>query len=166
MTKERLHSLLPFALAEAIMAHRGQVDKQGQTYILHILRVVLAVSDEAKVVAALHDVLEDSNRNLPFFWNELTDEERVALRLLTRGPEQPYGEYIHAIATSGNHLAAEVKVADLVDNLRPGGPSSLRERYDRALRELTTEKRYAMLTLPGQGSPDFYRAWGGEFGEP
>ena len=42
-------------------AHAGQVDKSGRSYIGHIERVANRVtSDEAKCVAWLHDVLEDS----------------------------------------------------------------------------------------------------------
>src|ERR1044071_9819551 len=44
----------------ACTAHRGQVDKGGAPYILHPLRVMLAVSgDERRIAAVLHDVVED-----------------------------------------------------------------------------------------------------------
>ena len=48
------------ALQIAARAHEGQKDKDGQPYILHPLRVMNAVEGEpAKVVAVLHDVIED-----------------------------------------------------------------------------------------------------------
>ena len=51
-------------LTDAIMlacaAHRGQVDKAGAPYILHSLRVMLAVTGEdQRIAAVLHDVVED-----------------------------------------------------------------------------------------------------------
>ena len=50
------------ALQIAARAHEGQKDKDGQPYILHPLRVMNAVEDEpVKVVAVLHDVIEDTS---------------------------------------------------------------------------------------------------------
>jgi (p)ppGpp synthase/HD superfamily hydrolase len=146
---------LATALQIAIKVHAGQVDKQGQPYLLHILRVVDAVSDEAKVVAALHDVIEDSSitaagLNAKGIGTKYTD----SIVDLTRG-EESYADYIERIATSGGITAVEVKIADLRDNLgrmpeipnpgegergwtRPTKPewASLRRRYERALATL------------------------------
>ena len=48
------------AIEIAARAHAGAVDKGGAPYILHPLRVMLAqASDEARIVAVLHDVVED-----------------------------------------------------------------------------------------------------------
>ena len=41
----------------AALAHRKQVDLQGQPYILHLMTVVLACDEPDRVVAALHDVV-------------------------------------------------------------------------------------------------------------
>jgi hypothetical protein len=112
------------ALMVAIRTHADQVDKQGEPYLLHVLRVVEAVSDEAKVVAALHDVLEDGGeagrrraRGL-----DLTSIEANALRTLTRIKGVEYGAYINYIAApvgdpASKRIAREVKLADLRDNL-------------------------------------------------
>ena len=41
--------------------HFGQVDKAGQAYIQHPLRVMQNVQHlDAKIVAVLHDILEDT----------------------------------------------------------------------------------------------------------
>ena len=57
-----MSSLVRKAEDIARMAHAEQVDKAGQPYIGHIERVAARVtSDEAKCVAWLHDVLEDSD---------------------------------------------------------------------------------------------------------
>ena len=50
------------ALEIATAAHRNQKDKSGEDYIKHPVTVASFVSGEdAKVVALLHDVLEDTD---------------------------------------------------------------------------------------------------------
>lgn len=56
---------LAIAIAEASLAHRHQVDRRGEPYILHPLRIMTAVrlagySEDHQIVAVLHDVLEDT----------------------------------------------------------------------------------------------------------
>jgi (p)ppGpp synthase/HD superfamily hydrolase len=104
----------------AIRVHAGQTDKQGEPYLLHILRVIEGVSDEAKVVAALHDVSEDSGLDLIDVPFALSHREIDAIELLTKLPAETYAEYIDHIAmahTAAGLLAREVKLADLRDNL-------------------------------------------------
>jgi guanosine-3',5'-bis(diphosphate) 3'-pyrophosphohydrolase len=49
------------AIAIAAAAHAGQLDKAGQPYILHPLRVMMRVATpEEMMVAVLHDVVEDT----------------------------------------------------------------------------------------------------------
>ena len=49
------------ALELAAIHHAGQIDKAGEPYILHVLRVMHAVEGiKAKTVAAMHDLLEDT----------------------------------------------------------------------------------------------------------
>ncbi len=53
-------STLEQAIALAVEIHKGQVDKYGQPYILHPLRVMFRLEGEvAKIVGVLHDVVED-----------------------------------------------------------------------------------------------------------
>ncbi|MFZ2049780.1 MAG: hypothetical protein WAU69_02465 [Solirubrobacteraceae bacterium] len=83
------------ALMVAIRVHADQTDKRGEPYLLHVLRVVEAVSPEAKVVAALHDVCEDSTLN-PTEARRicgLSVLEFTALCILTREGET-YVDYI------------------------------------------------------------------------
>ena len=48
------------AIKIAAEAHTGQVDKGGNPYILHPLRVMLSLNtEEERVVGVLHDVVED-----------------------------------------------------------------------------------------------------------
>jgi hypothetical protein len=139
------------AVAFATEAHSGQVDKLGEPYIDHCLRVMDAVSGRAKRVAVLHDVVEDTEYSLGMVgWAaRLSADEVLALSLLTRnyGQARTYSEYIGRLAEppdGGFDLAAplarEVKVADLRDDLgrwSPGVGMGLKRRYERALARLT-----------------------------
>ena len=51
------------AIALAVEAHRGQREKAGQPYILHVLRVMFSLDTEVeRIVGVLHDVVEDTGR--------------------------------------------------------------------------------------------------------
>ena len=53
---------LQFALELAIKKHKNQKDKSGRPYILHPLHVMETVkTDDAKIVAILHDIIEDTD---------------------------------------------------------------------------------------------------------
>jgi len=72
-------STLEKAISLAVTAHEGQVDKGGNPYILHPLRVMLSLrTAEEMIVAVLHDVVEDcSDRG--FGWERLEDRGFRAL---------------------------------------------------------------------------------------
>ncbi len=110
-------TLLERCIAFAVERHAGQFDKAGAPYILHSLRVMLAVKGEdARCVAVLHDVIEDTDAT--FVAVEALGISRVcmgALYRLTRDPGEPYEGYITHIRSSP--LACQVKLADLADNL-------------------------------------------------
>ena len=98
-------------------AHTGQVDKGGAPYILHPIRVMLACEGEKeKIVALLHDTLEDTALTAADLRRAGFSEEIVqAVCCLTRGQKEDYMDYIARICE--NVLAARVKYADLQDNL-------------------------------------------------
>ncbi len=135
------------AIAFATEAHAGQVDKLGEPYILHPLRVMLAVSPEARRVAVLHDVVEDTRHLLSAVMKavDLDGDEFRALWTLTRRAGETYDEYIGVLlephlGSAVKRLAREVKVADLQDNLGRWTPEigeDLKRRYERALARLT-----------------------------
>jgi len=119
------------AIAHAARAHRGQVDKGGQPYILHVLRVMLRQTEEtARIVAVLHDVLEDTPETLDGLSAAGYSEQIcAALDCLTRREGEPYEEMIERVAA--NRLARQVKLADLADNLdidRPVPPGSAADK--------------------------------------
>lgn len=105
------------ALFLAVTAHLGQVDKAGAPYILHPLRLMLrATDDETRMVALLHDTVEDTAVTLAQLCQEgFPDAVLTAVDLLTHRPEHSYGEYIARL--QGNPLAVRVKLLDLADNM-------------------------------------------------
>jgi (p)ppGpp synthase/HD superfamily hydrolase len=130
------------AIEIAARALAGVEDKYGEPDLLHTLRVVLAVPPEARVVAALHDVIEDSNLTAADLKEAgLGDAELEAVLLLTRGEDEPYEDYIERIvAAEGEEgrLARIVKLADVRDNLARLTPEleDRRERYEQAIARL------------------------------
>lgn len=136
----REHFWLGDAAALAVEAHRGQTDKRGDPYILHVFRV--AVSQEtnrARILALLHDVVEDAGADVSVFPRHI----QRGVKLLTRAPGETYVEYIERIRETGDPDVIAVKLADLRDNLRrgKGDPrfTSLCKRYESALRQLARE---------------------------
>jgi (p)ppGpp synthase/HD superfamily hydrolase len=105
------------ALALAATAHAGQLDKAGQPYILHPLRVLLRLAGpEARIVAALHDVVEDTPVTLDDLRREGFSRAVVeAVDALTHREGESYEAYVRRAAA--NSLARQVKRADVLDNL-------------------------------------------------
>lgn len=106
------------AIEIATKAHEGQVDKVGQSYIKHPLRVMaMGATDEEKIVGVLHDVVEDSDWTFERLIDEGFSEEIIdALRCVTKLSEsEPYDAFIERVKT--NPLAVKVKINDLTDNM-------------------------------------------------
>jgi (p)ppGpp synthase/HD superfamily hydrolase len=117
VVKETAVPTLEDAIALAVEAHRGQRDKAGQTYILHPLRVMMRLEGEAeRMVAVLHDVVEDSSYTLERL-RELGYPEEVlgALERLTKREGETYEAFIERVLP--HPLARRVKLADLEDNM-------------------------------------------------
>lgn len=111
-------STLEKAIEIASQSHAGVLDKQGEPYILHPLRVMLNVSGlSAQVVAVLHDVVEDTDVTLEDIRHAGFSEEVVAaLALVTHKSEVRYADYV--IGCKQNAIAREVKLSDLRENTR------------------------------------------------
>ena len=110
-------STLEKAILIATKTHKGQVDKAGEPYILHPLRVMMSVNSlEEKIVAVLHDVIEDSDMLPTYLFKFGFSEEIIdALEYLTKRKGEKYQDFI--IRVSDNRLATIVKLADLNDNM-------------------------------------------------
>lgn len=114
-----MEALYQRAVEIATDAHRGQVDKGGNPYILHPLAVAESVGDiELKIVAVLHDVLEDSSVTAEELLAEGFAEPLVeAVRVLTHDKSDPvsYEDYICVVKK--NPIARVVKISDIHHNL-------------------------------------------------
>ena len=111
--------MLNKAIEIAAKAHAGQVDKGGNPYILHPLRVMMNFCNEndvtAKICAVPHDVVEDTDITFDDLRTEGFSEEIIsALDCLTKRDSESYDDFIGRILT--NILACKVKYGDLADN--------------------------------------------------
>lgn len=106
------------AIEIAAKAHAGTLDKQGGPYLLHPMRVMLDVEDPAaRIVAALHDVVEDTDVSIEDLRRAgFSEDVLTALKLVTHEEEMAYADYVVRCKT--NPLALQVKLADLRDNSR------------------------------------------------
>jgi (p)ppGpp synthase/HD superfamily hydrolase len=141
--------MLERALEIAAEAHRGQLDKAGEPYLLHPIRVMLRVrSDQERIAALLHDVVEDSSDwSLERLRAEGFPEAVVeAVDRLTRRPGEPYETLIERAA--GSPLARAVKLADLEDNM------SLSRLADSGERDRERIDRYRRAHARLSGAPD------------
>lgn len=104
------------AIAIAAQAHAGQVDKAGAPYILHPLRVMLAQADDiARMVAVLHDVVEDTAVGFDDLRAEgFPSAVLEALASVTKREGEAYDEFV--ARASANPIGRQVKLADLIDN--------------------------------------------------
>jgi len=109
--------LLNKAVSIAKFAHQGQVDKASVDYINHPIRVMNAVNDvKEKIVAVLHDVVEDSEITLEDLRKQGFDDDVViAVGCLTKVPGETYEQFIGRVKS--NSLARKVKLQDLKDNM-------------------------------------------------
>ncbi|WJQ79806.1 HD domain-containing protein [Brevibacillus brevis] len=128
-------STLEKAIYIATQAHEGQVDKGGNPYILHPLRIMLKMSTvETMISAVLHDVLEDTDVTVEELRNEGFSEEIIAAVIaLTRNDDETYMEFVGR--TKQNPIARLVKLGDLEDNSDLSRiPEPTEKDYERLLR--------------------------------
>lgn len=104
------------AIQIAAAAHEGQKDKAGQPYLLHPLRIMMRMDSlEKMIIAALHDVIEDSHWTLNDLRQEGFSEAIVsAVDSLSRREGENYDAYIERVKL--NPTAIPIKLGDLEDN--------------------------------------------------
>lgn len=109
--------LLEKAIAIAVEAHRGQRDRTGAPYIVHPMSVMAGVdSDIEKIVAILHDVVEDTDWTFERLTQEgFPDEVIEALDCVTKREGEEYDDFVKRSAS--NKIARKVKLADLEHNM-------------------------------------------------
>ena len=109
-------STLDRAIEIAVRAHAGQTDKGGEPYILHPLSVMLRMQTaEQRIVAVLHDVVEDSDITFDDLRSEgFSATILEALQALTKLPGE--GRIAAAKRAASIPLARAVKLADNSEN--------------------------------------------------
>lgn len=131
-----MNKLLQRAEAIAREAHAHQVDKSGKPYIGHIERVAARVkSAEARCVALMHDVLEDTDlltvdEMRDVFGDRITD----GVLSVTRQKGESYEAFVHRAGE--NELGREVKISDLIDN------SNLSRMENVTLEDVQRQRKY------------------------
>lgn len=105
------------AISLAAKQHEGQVDKANAPYILHPLRVMLNVPTiEHKIVAVLHDILEDTETTIEDLYQFGFQEHLIdAIVALTK--KQGETRLEAAQRARQNPIARVVKLADINDNM-------------------------------------------------
>ena len=117
-SRKRKHlPTLERAIEIAVRAHAGQVDKAGQPYILHPLRVMFAVKSlHERMAAVLHDVVEDTQVTLDNLRAEgFPTEVLDAVSALTKTKGE--ARIAAAKRAAENPIARVVKLADGADNM-------------------------------------------------
>lgn len=109
MNLEHVHEI-------ARRCHEGQVDRAGRPYIEHPERVsALVTSNEEKMAALLHDVLEDTDMTVEELLRlGVAPTVVTAVEALTKREGESYEDFVRRAAT--NSIARAVKLADLADN--------------------------------------------------
>ena len=154
------------AIEIATEAHRGQLDKAGDDYIGHPLRVMaMGRSVDEKIVGVLHDVVEDSAWTFEMLETEGFSAEVIeALRYVTKlSDNEPYGKFIARV--KGNPLAVAVKLNDLTDNMDIRRLPYLSDKdvrrlkkYLKAYKQLTGTPTYSVYACK-QDFPNAYEPW-------
>jgi (p)ppGpp synthase/HD superfamily hydrolase len=124
------------AIAMALKAHTGQLDKAGQPYILHCLRVASKFTGHKVMycAAVLHDTVEDSPITIADIHREFGVDVCEIVDSLTHLKREPYLEkYIPRCAR--DRFARVIKIADIYDNLDPSRARILADEDYRRIRK-------------------------------
>lgn len=108
------------ALNDMFSFHEGQVDKCGEPYYLHPLRIAAHFQElndaDAAIVACLHDLVEDTSCSFEYLEDRYPESIVDAVDAITRRKEEQYKQYIRRCVK--NDIARRVKKQDVLDNLR------------------------------------------------
>ena len=100
------------AITIACEAHQGQSSINGEPYILHPLRLLIkAKSNEERIIAILHDVIEKTNISLLDLKNKGFDQNIISsIDSLSRRRGESYIEYIERL------MQNKISVKRLIQN--------------------------------------------------
>ena len=121
------------AISLAFKYHAGQTRRGGVPYINHLLQVAEQVEpqdDDARAIAWLHDILEDTECSCGDLLDAgVTPGNVHAVEALTHAAHQSYMEYIQNIPVN----LRDIKIADMVSNLADDPSPRQIEKYIKAL---------------------------------
>ena len=106
------------AITISCEAHKGQSSINGEPYILHPLRLLIkAKSNEERIIAILHDVIEKTNISLADLKNKGFDQNIISsIDSLSRRKSESYVDYIERLMQ--NKISVKIKLLDLADNIK------------------------------------------------
>lgn len=117
MNKEESAKLLDKAALICVTKHAGQRDKMGCAYFQHPMRVAMRCrTDEEKMVALLHDTIEDTDITAEYLLAEGFPQSVVdGILSVTKREGESYEDFV--ARAKQNPLGRVVKLHDLEDNL-------------------------------------------------
>lgn len=117
MNKDETAKLLDKAALICVTKHAGQRDKAGCAYFQHPMRVAMRCrTDEEKIVALLHDTIEDTDVTTEYLLAEGFPQTIVdGILALTKRDGESYEAFV--ARAKRNPLGRVVKLHDLEDNL-------------------------------------------------
>ena len=148
MEKEKAARLLEKAARICVEKHAGQRDKAGNAYFLHPMRVAMRCrTDEEKMVALLHDTIEDTDVTAEYLLDAGFPPEIVdAVLSVTKCEGEDYDDFV--ARAKSNPLGRAVKLHDIEDNLDvlrlPEIDAAMAPRYNKYLRA----RRYLLGETP------------------
>ena len=161
---EHLKTMDLYSKSEVLVRRlfEGKTDKEGKTYVNHLLRVSEKMTSiDGKVAGLLHDVVEDiegvsfedlSRLGIPdniIEALELVTKESTTKNLTKQQKLQKYNGEIDKIIESKNLLALGLKIADMSDNYDLNRLKNLpkekqnwfKEKYEKNLEKLRKARR-------------------------
>lgn len=104
------------AILIAVIAHAGQEDKGGNSYIRHPLRVMEGMdSEDEMAVGVCHDVVEDTDISLEDLSSlGFTRQQTRSIDALTKRPGETYDASIERVCK--DIVARKAKTKDIKDN--------------------------------------------------
>lgn len=152
-----MDNLLESAIRMAAKVHRGQTDRFGNPYILHVMRVMMRGEDhDEQILGALHDVLERSEVTIADLEKKgFTPRVLKALGHISRVPDETYEQYIDRVVE--DNLAIRVKLNDLADKMdllhvEQLDPSDLK-RYNKQLTAYHRMKKLVEMAKASMSVP-------------
>jgi len=120
------------AIRLAAVQFCGECDLDGNPAVLHAIEVgQMGQTEDEKIVGYLHDVVEDTDVTLDDLDKMGFETEVIeSVRLLTRQDDVDYFDYIKNILDHDIDTAINVKINDLLHNIKRGYASAERAESD------------------------------------